>query len=104
MSLNEANLGRMANGGMLEFSHHPCKSAMPTSDDHNFPVRTPICMFLDSTESSLSLEFNKMKCSAKPWAEQWAGSRTVEEWSIMVSGNSVFGTWLYLNCSGLHMT
>ena len=36
-------------------------------------------MFLDSTESSLSLEFYKMKCSAKPWAEHWAGSQTVEE-------------------------
>ena len=25
-------------------------------------------------------------------AEHWAGSQTVEEWSILVSGTSVFGT------------
>ena len=48
---------------------HLCELAAPTSDDHNFPIRNPICTFLDSTESSLSLEFNRMKCSAKKWAE-----------------------------------
>ena len=88
---------------MPEFLHHPYVSAAPTSDDNNFPIRTLICVFLDSTESSLSLEFNKMKCSAKPCAEQWAGSRTVEEWFVLVSRTSVFGTGLYLECSGLRM-
>ena len=29
---------------------------MPTSDDHNFLVRSPFCVFLDSMEISLSLE------------------------------------------------
>ena len=73
----------------------PCLVAL-TSDDHNFLVRTPIHTFLDSTESSLSLEFNKMNFSAKPWAEQWPESRTVEEWSVLVSGTPVFETGLYL--------
>ena len=59
-------------------------------------------MFLDSTESSLSLEFNKIKFSAKPLAKHWARSQT-EEWSILVSGTFVFGTGLYLKCLGLLM-
>ena len=88
---------------MPEFPHHLCESAAPTSNGHNFHVRTLICVFLDSTESSLSLEFNKMKCSAKPWVEQWAGSRTVEERSVLVSRTSVFETGLYLKCLGLRM-
>ena len=75
----EQNLGRMENGGMQKFSHHPCESAALNSNSHNFPVRTLICAFLDSMESSLSLEFNKMKCLAKTWAEEWVGSWTVEE-------------------------
>ena len=33
---------------------------MPTSDDHNFLVRSPFCVFLESMESSLSLESNHM--------------------------------------------
>ena len=41
---------RMTNKGVPEFSHHPCESAVPTSDGHNFPVQTPIHVFLDSTE------------------------------------------------------
>ena len=97
------NLGIMENEGMPEFPHHLYESAMPTLDDHNFPVQTPICAFLDSTKSSLSLEFNKMKCSSKPWAKQWARSRTVEERSVLVFGTSVFGTGLYLKCSRLRM-
>ena len=31
-------------------------SAVPTSDDHNFLVRSPFQVFLNSMESSLSLE------------------------------------------------
>ena len=96
-------MGRMENEGMPEFPHHPCESVVPTSDDHKFPVRTPICMFLDSTKILLSIEFNNMKYSTKPWAEQWAGSRTVEERSVLVSETSVFGTGLYSKCSGLRM-
>ena len=95
----EQTLGRMENGDMFEFPYHSCES----SDGHNFPVRTPICAFLDSTESSLSIKFNKMKFLAKPWAEQWAGSRKVEERSVLVSRTSVFGIELYLKCSGLRM-
>ena len=33
---------------------------MPTSDDHNFLVRSTFCTFLDSMEISLSLESNHM--------------------------------------------
>ena len=44
-----------------------------------------------------------MKYSAKTWAEQWAGSQTVEKGSVLVFGASVFGTMLYLKCSGLRM-
>ena len=48
-----------------QISAHPCESAASTLDGHNFLVRTPILAFLDSTESSSSLEFNKIKFSAK---------------------------------------
>ena len=48
-----------------QISAHPCELVVSTLDSHNFLVRTPICVFLDSTEISLSLEFNKIKLSAK---------------------------------------
>ena len=51
--------------GCAKISAHPCESAASTLDGHNFLVRTPIHAFLDSTESSSSLEFNKIKFSAK---------------------------------------
>ena len=76
--------------GCAQISAHPYQSAASTSDDHNFPVRTLICTFLDSTEILLSLEFNRIKCLAKTWAEHWVGSRTVEEWSVLGSGTPIF--------------
>ena len=88
------NLEQNGKRGCAQISAHPCESVASTSDGHNFLVRTPICTFLDSTESSLSLKFNRIKCSAKTWAEHRAGSQTVEEWSILVSGTSVFGIGL----------
>ena len=48
-----------------QISAHLCESVASTSDGHKFLARTPICAFLDSTESSSSLEFNKIKWSAK---------------------------------------
>ena len=51
--------------GCAQISAHSCESAASTLDGHNFLVRTLIRAFLDSTESSLSLEFNKIKCSSK---------------------------------------
>ena len=51
--------------GCAQISAHPCESATSTLDGHNFLVRTPIHTFLDSTESLLSIEFNKIKFSAK---------------------------------------
>ena len=51
--------------GCAQISVHPCESTASTLDSHNFLVRTPILASLDSTESSSSLEFNKIKCSAK---------------------------------------
>ena len=86
-----------------QISAHPYELVASISDDHNFIVQTPICTFLDSIESSLSLQFYKMKCLAKPWAEHWARSRTVEEWSVLVFIISFFGTGLYLKCLGLCM-
>ena len=76
--------------GCGQISAHPCESAASTSDDHNFPVRTPIGTFLDSTESSLSQEFHRMNFPAKTWVEHWAGSRTVEEWSVLSSRTPIF--------------
>ena len=90
--------------GCAKISAHPCESAASTSDDHNFLFQTPICTFFDSTERSFSLEFNRMKCSAKTWAKHWAGSRKVEEWFVLGSGTSVFGIGLYLKCLGLRMS
>ena len=84
--------------GCAQIYAHPCELAALTSEGHNFLVRTPIHVFLDSTESSLSLKFNKIKCSAKSWAEHWSRSLRVEEWSVLV-----FGTGLYLKCLGLRM-
>ena len=60
-------------------------------------------MFLNSTENSLNLKFNKINFLAKTWDEHWAGSRTIEEWSVFVSGTSVFETGLYLKSLGLRM-
>ena len=71
--------------GCAHIFAHPCELAASTSDGHNFLARTSIRAFLDSMEISLSLEFYKMKCSTKTWAEHWAGSRTVEEWPVLVS-------------------
>ena len=51
--------------GCAQISAHLCESAVSTLDGHNFLVRTSIRAFLDSTKFSLSLEFNKIKCSAK---------------------------------------
>ena len=65
--------------GCAQISAHPCESATSTLDDHNFPIQTSICTFLDYTEISLSLEFNRINFSAKTWAKNWAGSRKVEE-------------------------
>ena len=86
--------------GCAQISAYPYELAVSTSDDHN---QTPILAFLDSTKSSLSLKFNKMKCSAKTWAEHWARSQTAEELSVLIFGTSVFGTDLYLKCLGLRM-
>ena len=52
-------------GGCAQISAHPYESAASTLDDHNFFVQTPIRAFLDSTETSLSLEFNKINFSSK---------------------------------------
>ena len=48
-----------------QISAHPCESATSTLDGHNFLVKTPIRVLLDSTEISLSIEFNKINFSAK---------------------------------------
>ena len=74
-----ANSEQNGKRGCAQISAQRCKSAMSTSDDHNFLVQTPIHVFLDSTESSLSLKFNKIKCLAKTWAEHWARSWKIEE-------------------------
>ena len=60
--------------GCAQISAHPCESAALTLDGHNFLVRTLIRAFLDSTESSLSLELNKIKFSTKMYPKLWAGS------------------------------
>ena len=51
--------------GFAQISAHPCESVASTLNGYKFLVQTPIHTFLDSTESSLSLEFNKIKFSAK---------------------------------------
>ena len=45
--------------GCAQISAHPYESTASTLDGHNFLIRTPIHAFLDSTEISLRLEFNK---------------------------------------------
>ena len=56
-------------------------------------------MFLDSTEISLSLQFNRMKFSDKTWAEHWSVSRTVEEWSVLFQ-NFCFWNWFVYEMLG----
>ena len=51
--------------GCAQISAHSCELVVPTLDSHKFLVQTLIHVFLDSTESSLSLEFNKINFSAK---------------------------------------
>ena len=51
--------------GCAQISAHPCESAASSLDNHNFLVQTSIRAFFDSTKSSSSLEFNKIKFSAK---------------------------------------
>ena len=51
--------------GCAQISSHLCESVASTLDGHNFLVRTPIHAFLDSTKSSLSLEFNEIKFLTK---------------------------------------
>ena len=60
--------------GCAQISAHPCELVASTLDDHNFLVKNLIRAFLNSMESSSSLEFNKIKCSAKMWAKHWVGS------------------------------
>ena len=90
--------------GCAQISAHRCESSMSTLYDHNFLVRTLINAFLDPRESLLSLEFNKIKCSAKTWAEHWGASWTIDELSVLVSRTSVFGIGLYLKCLGLRLS
>ena len=84
------------------FAHH-CESAMSTWDGHNFLLRTPIRAFLDSTESSLSLEFNKINFSTKTRAKNLVWLWTIEEWSVLVFETYVFRTDMNLKCLGLRL-
>ena len=61
----QQNLEHNGKRGCAQISAHPCESATSTLDGHNFLVRTLIQAFLDSMESSLSLQFNKIKFLAK---------------------------------------
>ena len=63
--LGQQNPEQNGKRGCAQISAHPCESADSTLDGHNFLVRTPIRAFLDSTEISPSLKFNKIKCSSK---------------------------------------
>ena len=47
--------------GCAQIFAHSYESVTSALDSHNFLVRTPIRVFLDSTEILLSLEFNKIK-------------------------------------------
>ena len=63
--LEQQNPKQNGKRGCAQISAHPCESAVSTLDDHNFLVQTLIRGFLDSTERTLSLEFNKIKFSSK---------------------------------------
>ena len=63
--LGQQNPEQNGKRGCAQISAHPCESAASTLDGHNFLVQTPIRVFLDSTESSSSLTFNKIKLSTK---------------------------------------
>ena len=63
--LGQQNPEHNGKRGCAQISAHPRESAASTLDDHNFLVQTLIRAFLDSTESSSSLKFNKINFSAK---------------------------------------
>ena len=88
---------------MPKFPHHPYESAAPNSDDHNFLVRTLICSFFDSTESSLSLEFNKMKFSANHGLISKLGHGHLRNIPFWFPELLFFGTEMNLICSRLRM-
>ena len=49
---------------LRNFRNPHVKSVGSTSNDHNFLVRTPISAFLDSIESSLSINSNHMRVNS----------------------------------------
>ena len=51
--------------GCAQIFAHPYELAASALDGHNFLVQTPIRVFLDSTESSSSIEFNKINFLVK---------------------------------------
>ena len=63
--LGQQNPKQNGKQGCAQISAPLCESATSTLDGHNFLIQTSICTFLDSTERSLSLKFNKIKYSAK---------------------------------------
>ena len=60
---------RKANGGVPKFPHTIVNRQHQLRMTITFPFELRFCTFLNSTESLLSVEFNRMKCSAKTWAE-----------------------------------
>ena len=63
--LGQQNPEHNGKRGCAQICAHPCESAASILDGYNFLVRTPIRSFLDSTEISSSLEFNKIKFLTK---------------------------------------
>ena len=63
--LGQQNPEHNGKRGCAQISAHPCELAVSTLEGNNFLVRTLIRVFFDSTESALSLEFNKINLSAK---------------------------------------
>ena len=77
--LGQQNPKQNGKRGCAHIFVHPCELAASTSNDHKFLIQTLIHAFLDSTESSFSLKFNKIKFLVKMCDEHWAGSWIVEE-------------------------
>ena len=83
---------RIANGGVSKFPHTLVNRLHQLRTEITFP--SELRFALDSTESSLSLEFNRIEFLAKTWAEHWAWSRKFEEWFFLLFGTSIFGIGL----------
>ena len=71
--------------GLQNFRNPHAKSVGLTSNDYNFLVQTPIHVFLNSMERSLSLESNHMLVNGIWFSQLWVFYALLKEFFWTVS-------------------